>query len=79
MDLVLTDLEMPDIDGYEFTRKIKKDSQYKNIPVIVISSHREIINRIKGMEVGIDDYFTKPCDDKKLIEAIQRLLSRELI
>lgn len=79
IDLVLTDLEMPDIDGYEFTRKIKKDTQYKNIPVIVISSHREIINRIKGMEVGIDDYFTKPCDDKKLIEAIQRLLSRELI
>lgn len=79
IDLVLTDLEMPDIDGYEFTRKIKKDTQYKSIPVIVISSHREIINRIRGMEVGIDDYFTKPCDDKKLIEAIQRLLSRELI
>ncbi|WP_372366071.1 chemotaxis protein CheW [Candidatus Uabimicrobium sp. HlEnr_7] len=74
IDLVLTDLEMPDIDGYEFARKIKKDPQYKNIPVIVISSHREIINRIKGMEVGIDNYFTKPCNDKKLIEAIQRLL-----
>ncbi len=75
IDLVITDIEMPGLDGYKLTEKIRKTPKYRNIPVIAISARKEMINRIKGMESGIDTYLPKPFPEQELFNALKNLLS----
>jgi CheY-like chemotaxis protein len=75
VDLILLDVEMsPGIDGYETCRRLKKDDALAEIPVIFLSGHDRIEDRLKGYEAGGDDYVVKPCDPVELESKIRTLL-----
>jgi len=75
-DLILMDLRLPGIDGWEATRRIKAAPATKAIPVIALSAHAMAGDREKALEAGCDDYDTKPVDFPKLLERIQTILAR---
>ncbi|MGQ9866637.1 MAG: response regulator [Pseudanabaenaceae cyanobacterium] len=75
-DLVLLDIMMPEVDGYEVLQTIKTDEELRNIPVIMISAMEEIESVMKCMEMGAEDYLTKPFDPVLLQAAIARCLKK---
>ncbi len=72
--LVLTDLNMPQMDGLELAKSIRGDDNYKEMPIIMISTESEEEDRKKGMEAGVDQYLTKPVTSKWLSYQIGKLL-----
>ena len=80
IDLVISDVIMPDMDGLTLCRKIKENIQSSHIPVILLTAKGEIENRIEGLEVGADSYIPKPFHPEHLFVRIEKLLERmELI
>jgi two-component system cell cycle response regulator DivK len=75
-DLILMDLRLPGIDGWETTRRIKAAPATKAIPVIALSAHAMAGDREKALEAGCDDYDTKPVDFPRLLERIRTVLAR---
>jgi two-component system cell cycle response regulator DivK len=73
-DLILMDLGMPVMDGWEATRKIKAQPELRHIPVIAVTSHAMVGDEIQAREAGCDDYVPKPIDENELMEKIKRLL-----
>ena len=74
-DLVLLDLMMPDIDGWEVYRQMKADDELAQIPVIVVTAKAQSIDKVLGLQVAkVDDYITKPFGPKELLESIRRIL-----
>ena len=73
-DLILMDLGMPVMDGWEATRRIKADPELKHIPVIAVTSHAMVGDEITARQAGCDDYIAKPVDENLLMEKIRRLL-----
>lgn len=73
-DLILMDLSIPLIDGWEATRQIKADPELQAIPVIALTAHAVTGEREKALEAGCDEYETKPVDFQRLMEKIQRFL-----
>ena len=69
-DLILMDLSLPVIDGWEATRRLKADAELRHIPVIALSAHAMAGDREKALEAGCEDYDTKPVDIKRLLEKI---------
>jgi CheY-like chemotaxis protein len=74
-DIVLMDMSLPVMDGWEATRRIKSDVALQALPVIGLTAHAMSGDREKAIEAGCDDYDTKPVELDRLIEKIQRLLS----
>jgi CheY-like chemotaxis protein len=74
-DLVLMDLSLPGIDGWEATRRIKAGADTKHLPVIGLTAHAMAGDREKALEAGCDDYDTKPIELDRLIGKIESLLS----
>lgn len=82
-DLILLDIMMPGIDGYETCKKIKENPLYENIPIIFLSAKAETTDKLKGFEVGAVDYLTKPFDTSEVLARINThislyILKREL-
>ena len=75
-DLILMDLRLPGIDGWEATRRIKTAPATKHIPIIALSAHAMAGDRERTLAAGCDDYDTKPVDFPRLIEKIQSILAR---
>lgn len=75
-DLVLSDVSMPQMDGYELTRTIRRNPTTASIPVILLSAHREADAMVAGYECGADDYVAKPVDMEVLRHKIDALLRR---
>jgi two-component system cell cycle response regulator DivK len=73
-DIILMDLEMPVIDGWEATRRIKNDPQTHDIPVIGLSAHALAGEREKAIAAGCDDFDTKPIEFERLVATVRRLL-----
>ena len=73
-DIILMDLSLPVIDGWEATRKIKADPATQSIPVIALTAHAMAGDEQKALEAGCDDYDTKPIDLKRLLGKIENLL-----
>jgi len=73
-DLVILDIMMPKLDGYETCRMIKKDPATKHIPVILLTAKGREVDQKLGREVGASDYMTKPFSPSKLIERVQAIL-----
>lgn len=73
-DLILLDIMMPEIDGYTVLKSLKQDPRLSNIPVIMISALEEMGSVMQCMEIGADDYLTKPFDPELLKSAIERCL-----
>lgn len=75
--LILLDLKLPDIDGFELCKKIRENPLTATIPIIVITGVEEIDSRIKLIEIGADDYINKPFDVRELKVRINRLMKRK--
>jgi two-component system cell cycle response regulator DivK len=74
-DLILMDLEMPVIDGWEATRRLKSNPQTRDIPIIALSAHALAGAREKALAAGCDEFDTKPIEFDRLVATIQRLLT----
>jgi two-component system, OmpR family, alkaline phosphatase synthesis response regulator PhoP len=74
-DLIILDIMMPKIDGYEACRILKANPLTKNIPVVLLTAKGRDIDKRLGMEVGATDYIVKPFSPNKLVERINQLLS----
>ncbi|MFO8062887.1 MAG: response regulator [bacterium] len=75
VDLVLTDIMMPVMDGFELTKNLKDDPNTKDIPVIFLTAKSNMEDKNKGYSLGISAYFEKPFDLKKLIDKINVIIS----
>jgi CheY-like chemotaxis protein len=75
-DLILLDIMMPDMDGYEVVENLKKSKAASDIPVIMISAKTAIEDKVKGMELGIDDYISKPFDKREVKARIKMVMRR---
>ena len=73
-DLIVLDVMMPGQNGYELTKEIKKD---KKIPIILLTAKGEVENRIKGLELGADDYIGKPFEPKELLLRIKNIINKK--
>ena len=72
-DIIILDVMMPGQNGYDLTREIKKDMK---VPIILLTAKGEVENRIKGLEIGADDYLGKPFEPKELLLRINNILSK---
>lgn len=73
-DIILTDINMPDINGLELLSFLKNHPHYRSIPVVIISTEKSDADRKRGLALGADDYLTKPFDPKDLEIIIRKLL-----
>ena len=76
-DLILMDLSLPVLDGWEATRRLKSASNTRAIPIIALSAHAMEGDRARAVEAGCDDYDTKPVDFPRLLGKIRALLGKE--
>jgi DNA-binding response OmpR family regulator len=75
-DLVLLDLMMPEMDGWEVYQKMKASETMRDIPVIVVTAKAQSIDRVLGLHIArVDDYITKPFGPQELLESVERVLS----
>jgi CheY-like chemotaxis protein len=77
-DLILMDMDLPVIDGWEATRKVKADAGTRKIPVIALTAHAMVGDKQRALEAGCDDYDTKPVDFPRLLEKIEAALGRSI-
>lgn len=75
-DLIILDLMLPEMDGYEVLQRLRQDERTQSIPVILLTARREEEERVKGFEVGADDYITKPFSARELALRVEALLRR---
>jgi two-component system sensor histidine kinase/response regulator len=74
-DLIVLDVMMPKIDGYEVCQRLKADEKTKYIPILMLTAKGEVEHKIKGLDTGADDYMSKPFDYKELSARVRSLLS----
>ncbi len=75
VDLIITDLNMPNVDGYEFISTMRRNSKYENIPIIILSSEEEETDKQKGMESGASSYLVKPFKSSVLLHEVSKYLN----
>ncbi len=76
-DLVLLDLMMPDMDGWEVYQQMKADQYTRGIPVIVVTAKAQSIDRVLGLHIAkVDDYIAKPFSPQELMNSVEKVLSR---
>ncbi|WP_262967127.1 phosphate regulon transcriptional regulator PhoB [Methylobacter psychrophilus] len=75
-DLILLDWMLPGISGVEWARRLKKEPVYRDIPIILLTARGEEEDKVRGLEIGADDYMTKPFSPKELVARIRAVLRR---
>jgi chemosensory pili system protein ChpA (sensor histidine kinase/response regulator) len=75
-DIILLDIEMPRMDGYEVAAHVRNDSRLKDIPIVMITSRVSEKHRARAIELGVDDYLGKPYQESQLLDAIEPLVNR---
>jgi DNA-binding response OmpR family regulator len=77
-DLVLLDLMMPDMDGWEVYQQMKADEKTRDIPVIVVTAKAQNIDRVLGIHIAkVDDYITKPFSPQDLLASVEKILNQQ--
>jgi two-component system chemotaxis sensor kinase CheA len=76
-DLVSTDVMMPHVDGYELTRALRAMPTYRDVPIVMVTSRGELIDRARGFDAGVDDYIEKPNDKQLLLRSVRKLLGHD--
>jgi two-component system, OmpR family, phosphate regulon response regulator PhoB len=75
-DLILLDWMLPGLSGVEWARRLKKDQTYRELPIILLTARGEEEDKVRGLEIGADDYMTKPFSPKELIARVRAVLRR---
>lgn len=75
-DLLILDIMLPDMDGYEVCKTLKKKDSWSSIPIIMLTAKGEEVDKILGLELGADDYITKPFSPKELVARVKAVLRR---
>ena len=75
-DLVILDIMLPEMDGFEVCMQIKTNPETRHIPVVMLTAKKTIQDQARGQEVGCDAYITKPFKSSKVLDTIQEILSR---
>lgn len=75
-DLVISDIMMPQVDGYQFLKKLRDDPRYKVLPVVFLTARGMTSDRIQGLRAGVDAYLSKPFDPDELVALVENLLER---
>jgi chemosensory pili system protein ChpA (sensor histidine kinase/response regulator) len=78
VDVILLDIEMPRMDGYQFATHVRNDARLKDLPIIMITSRSGEKHRAKAIEIGVNDYLSKPYQEGQLIKAIESLVGRPI-
>ena len=77
-DLILLDLMMPDLDGWEVYQQVKADLELCKIPVVVVTAKAQSIDKVLGLHIAkVDDYISKPFSPQELIHSVEQVLARE--
>ena len=76
-DLILLDLSLPEMDGWEVLRQLKQDPKMKLIPVVALTAHALVTDRNRALEAGFDDYDIKPVEMPRLLHKMETLLNNE--
>lgn len=76
IDLIILDIMLPKMDGFEVCRSIKQESKFKNIPIVILTAKGEEVDRIVGLELGADDYIVKPFSPRELVLRVKAILRR---
>jgi chemosensory pili system protein ChpA (sensor histidine kinase/response regulator) len=74
-DIILLDIEMPRMDGYEVAKQVRGDPRLKHVPIIMITSRAGEKHRARAIELGVDDYLGKPYQESQLLDAIAPLVA----
>jgi chemosensory pili system protein ChpA (sensor histidine kinase/response regulator) len=77
VDIVLLDVEMPRMDGYQFATHVRNDPKLKHLPIVMITSRSGEKHRAKAIEIGVNDYLSKPYQESQLVAAIEALVGRQ--
>lgn len=75
-DLVLSDTRMPELDGFEFCRRFKSDERFADVPFVFLTSRKAVEDKVRGLELGVDDYLTKPIYVKEIVTRVRILLQK---
>ncbi len=76
-DLIILDLMLPDMDGFDICRRLKEERAYKDIPIIMLTARAEETDKVLGLELGADDYIVKPFSPRELIARVRTILRRK--
>lgn len=74
-DLILTDINMARMDGYEFIRRVRAEPKYQELPIIIVSTESQSLDKRKGFQAGANLYLVKPCSPKMMVENLRLVLS----
>jgi chemosensory pili system protein ChpA (sensor histidine kinase/response regulator) len=78
VDVILLDIEMPRMDGYQLASHVRNDPRLRELPIIMITSRSGEKHRAKAIEIGVNDYLSKPYQESQLVAAIAALVGRDL-
>ena len=78
-DLILMDIGLPEMDGWQVTRLLKSNPKTREIPIIALTAHALLTDREKALEVGCDDYDTKPVEFTRLMQKIESLVAKGVV
>ncbi|MGB1011347.1 MAG: response regulator transcription factor [Thiolinea sp.] len=76
IDLAILDVMLPDMDGFEVCRQIRRDEQLSSLPVLMLTARGDVMDRVIGLELGADDYLAKPFEPRELVARIHNILRR---
>ena len=79
IDVVLLDIMMPDMDGFEVCRRLKSDPATQHIPVVMVTALDQVADRVRGLEAGADDFLTKPVNDLQLMTRVKSLVRLKML
>lgn len=73
-DLILTDINMGRMDGYEFIRRVRAEPRYQELPIVIVSTESQSMDKLKGFQAGANLYLVKPCSPAMMVENLRMVL-----
>ena len=75
-DLIVLDLMLPDMDGVEVCQRLRRSDQHSRLPIIMLTARVDVADRVRGLDVGADDYIGKPFEGRELVARVNSVLRR---